>query len=858
MSDPVSQSTDAAAGPSAAFAVVGIGASAGGLEALERLLTSVPIQSGMAYVVVQHLDPDQSSAIVSLLQRVTPMQVCEIVDGMAVQPNVVQVIPPNRDLSIERGLLRLLPLATPHAPRLPIDHFFRALAQDRGENAVGIVLSGMGSDGTQGLRAIKDAGGLTVAQSPAEAAFDSMPQSAIAAGLVDIVVPADKMVEEILACRSHVPLVDSDKVMKALETRESLSAIIALLNQRSHNDFTLYKSTTLFRRIERRVALHRLNSLAEYVIYLRNNAGEIDLLFKELLIGVTSFFRDPAVWESLKLTILTPMLTSWSSDRPVRAWVPACSTGEEAYSLAIAFREVLETATPKVRVSLQIYATDIDADAIVRARQGMFPDSIAADVSPERLARYFVAEENGFRIASDIREMVTFAEQNIISDPPFTKIDILSCRNLLIYFGNELQKTLLPLFHFALNPDGALILGSAEAIGGFSTLFSPVDPKARLFRRVDHPVLRGEIGFPARAFPIRSHQPEDPAAKNGPEPLQSLMERLLLARYCPAAVLVDGDGDILYISGRTGKYLEPAVGKANLNIHAMARDGLHQPLITAIKRALRQDAPLILSGLSIASENSTQTITVTIQRVDRHEATFDMALIVFTDVDHVPLPPKTSRKAARAQAKDALVAELVRTRADLDVTRAEMQSSLEELKSANEEQQATNEELQSANEELTTSKEEMQSMNEELHSINAELQSKVGDLLSVNNDMNNLLNSTEIATVFLDNDMQVRRFTPHATQLFKLIPGDVGRPLSDIATDLRYPSLADDAREVLRTLIFIEKRVPTHGQAWIKVRIMPYRTHDNVIDGVVITFVDISEIKRLEDELREIKGERTE
>ncbi|CCG40227.1 chemotaxis protein CheB [Magnetospirillum molischianum] len=855
MNDPASKSKGDISSSIAAFAVVGIGASAGGLEALERVLGSVPSDSGMAFVVVQHLDPDQPSAIVSLLQRVTPMMVFEARDGMAVRPNVVYVIPPNRDLSIENGLLLLLPLATPHAPRLPIDHFFRALANDRRENAVGIVLSGMGADGTLGLRSIKENGGFTLAQSPIEAAFDSMPRSAITAGVVDIVVPADKMVGEILACRSHVPLVDSGKVLKALETRESLGAIIALLSQRSRNDFTLYKTTTLYRRIERRVALHRMNSLGDYVSYLRDNPIEIDLLFKELLIGVTNFFRDATVWEAFKLKVLIPLLTNWSSDHPVRAWVPACSTGEEAYSLAMLFREALDAVMPKVRIGLQIYATDIDPDAIVRARQGIFPDTIATDVSPERLARFFVAEENGFRIATEIREMVTFAEQNIISDPPFTKIDILSCRNLLIYFSNELQKTLLPLFHFALNPDGTLILGSAEAIGGFASLFVPVDQKARLFRRVDHPVLRSQIGFPVRAFPARLLQPEDPAGKHGPEPLQVLMERLLLNNYCPAAVLVDGDGDILYISGRTGKYLEPAAGKANLNIHAMARDGLHQPLISAIKRALRQESPVILSGLTIASDKGTQTITVTIQRVDRHEATFDMALIVFTDVEHVSLPPKTSRKAARVQAKDALVAELTRTRADLEVTRAEMQSSLEDLKSANEEQQATNEELQSANEELTTSKEEMQSMNEELHSINAELQSKVSDLLSVNNDMNNLLNSTEIATVFLDNDMRVRRFTPHATQLFKLIPGDVGRPLSDITTDLHYKTLTEDAREVLRTLIFIERRISTFGGAWIKARIMPYRTHDNVIDGVVITFVDISEIKRLEDELREIKGE---
>jgi len=858
MNDPVSRGGKEVPASPAAFAIVGIGASAGGLEALEQLLASVPLDSGLAFVIVQHLDPDQPSAIVSLLQRVTPLVVCEAGDGMAVRPEMVLVIPPNRDLSIENGLLRLLPLATPHAPRLPIDHFFTTLAHDRHENAVGIVLSGMGADGTQGLSAIKEFGGLTLAQSPAEAAFDSMPQSAITAGFVDIVVPSDKMIEEILACRRHMVPVDSGKVLKAQETRASLDAIIVLLNQRSHNDFTLYKSTTLYRRIERRVALHRMNSLDDYVRYLRDNPMEIDLLFKELLIGVTSFFRDPAVWDSLKLKILIPLLSNRGNERPVRAWVPACSTGEEAYSLAIVFREALDAVTPKVRVGLQIYATDIDADAIARARQGMFPDTIAGDVSSDRLARFFTAEETGFRIASEIREMVTFAEQNIISDPPFTKIDILSCRNLLIYFGNELQKTLLPLFHFALNPDGALILGSAEAIGGFTTLFVPVDQKARLFRRVDHPVMRSEIGFPARAYSVRTLPSENTIGKHGPEPLQTLMERLLLSRYCPAAVLVDGDGDILYISGRTGKYLEPAAGKANLNIHAMARDGLHYPLITGIKRALRQDTPIVLSGLSIVSENSTQTITVTIQRVDRHEASFDMALIVFTDVDHVPLPPKISRKTAQVQATDNLVAELARTRADLEMTRAEMQASLEDLKSANEEQQATNEELQSANEELTTSKEEMQSMNEELHSINAELQSKVSDLLSVNNDMNNLLNSTEIATVFLDNDMRVRRFTPHATQLFKLIPGDVGRPLSDIATDLHYSTLSDDAREVLRTLIFIEKRIPTVGGGWIKARIMPYRTHDNVIDGVVITFVDISEIKRLEDEINALKGTKSE
>ncbi|WP_244511164.1 chemotaxis protein CheB [Magnetospirillum fulvum] len=832
------------------FTIVGIGASAGGLEALERFLLPIPSGCGLAFVVIQHLDPDQSSAIVSLLQRVTSMEVAEAEDGKTVRPNAVYVIPRNRDLSIREGRLWLLPTAMPHAPRRPVDHFFSALAEDQREFAIGVVLSGMGADGTLGLGAIKASGGLTLAQSPEEAGFDSMPKSAIEAGFVDIVAPASALITEILDCRRR-PVSGLDEE----QSRSALNTIIALLNERSRHDFTLYKTTTLFRRIERRVALHRLDSLPDYVRYLHENPREIDLLFRELLIGVTNFFRDPAVWDAVKAQILVPLVTSHPLGRPIRAWVPACSTGEEAYSLAIVFREILDEIVPPARSVLQIYATDLNAEAITQARQGVFPANIAEDVSPERLNRFFSIDARGYRIAKDIRDMVTFAEQNIISDPPFTKLDILSCRNLLIYFGPDLQKSLLPLFHFALNPDGALILGSAEAIGDFTRLFSPINQKARLFRRINHPVLRSAIRFPGKAVPMLSSQHDASIGERGGETLQGMMERILLSRFCPAAVLVDSDGEILYFSGRTGRYLEPAAGKANLNLHVMARDGIRLPLISAIKRALRQDEAVVLPGLTFMTEGGMKAVTVTVQKMNRPESTFDLALVVFSDVECVSVPHNISRKAARSRVHDAMSDELAHTRAELDVTRAEMQASLEELKSANEEQQATNEELQSANEELITSKEEMQSMNEELHSVNAEMQSKVENLVCVNNDMSNLLNSTEIAMVFLDGEMRIRRFTPYANQLFKLIDSDSGRPLSDIVTDLRYPTLTDDAREVLRTLIFIEKQVPTQNGRWVKVRTIPYRTQDNVIDGVAITFIDVTEIKELQDELKRLKGE---
>ena len=835
-----------------AFPIIGIGCSAGGLEALEKFFSHVPANSGLAFVVVQHLDPTHVSALPELIQRITPMVVREAGNRMAVKPNCIYLIPPNKDLSILHGTLHLLDPVMPRGFRLPIDFFLRTLAEDQHANATGVILSGMGSDGLLGLRAIKDKAGLAVVQDPASAKADSMPRSAIEAGLADIVAPAEELPARIVAYLQMAPGKTAIAPRLEAAAQSALEQIIILLRDRTGNDFSLYKTNTLYRRIERRTALHQIVGIGDYVRYLRKNPQELDLLFKELLIGVTSFFRDPAVWATLSSDVLPGLLAKHPAGKVLRAWVPACSSGEEAYSLAIIFKEALDLVRPNARYSLQIYATDIDPDAVDKARKGVYPTNIAADVSPQRLARHFVEEDDGrYQISREIREMVVFAPHNIIADPPFTKLDILTCRNLLIYFSSQLQKKILPLFHYALNRDGILLLGSAENIGTFAHLFDPLDLKARLYRRSNPPAPIAEVVFPSQVAKNARAGDKMPYVANPAESLDLLTDQLIQQNYAPAAVLVNGDGNILYISGRTGKYLEPAAGRVNINLYAMARPGLREALTGAIGKALRQPQPIYLKDLKVGTNGGTQNVDVTIQGIEKPELLRGRVLVVFNDVASPPAAGGIrSKKAAAGAANNALSLELQQTRETLQATHEEMQTSLEELKSSNEELQSTNEELQSTNEELTTSKEEMQSMNEELQTVNAELQSKVDDLSWVRNDMANLLNSTEIATVFLDEKLNLRRFTPNATSLFKLIPGDIGRPLSHIVTELDYAELKGYAEEVLRTLVFQEKQVNTHDGRWYRVRIMPYRTQENVINGVVITFIDITEIKMLEAELR--------
>jgi chemotaxis methyl-accepting protein methylase len=842
-----------------AFPIVGIGASAGGLEALELFLKHVPEGGGMAFVIVQHLDPTHKGIMVELLQRATPMSVVQVRDRQKVVPEHVYVIPPNKDMSILHGVLHLLDPAAPRGLRLPIDFFFRSLADDCQARSIGVILSGMGSDGTLGLRAIKEKAGVVFVQAPASAKFDGMPRSAIDTGLADVVAPAEQLPGRIIEYLKHAPVVAQPDPSRESKTQGALEKVFILLRTQTGRDFSAYKKSTIYRRVQRRMGLHQIDKIATYVRFLRENPQEIELLSRELLIGVTSFFRDPPAWEKLKEEVIPALLAAHPKGGVLRAWTPGCSTGEEAYSLAMVFKEALERVKPAGNYALQVFATDLDRDAVERARAGVYPAGIAADVSAERLRRFFAQDEHGYRVGKEIRETVVFAPQNVIMDPPFTKLDLLICRNLLIYLDQGMQKKLIPLFHYSLDPGGVLFLGSAESIGAFTHLFAPLAKKARLYRRLD-PVLQAEpVEFPSAFVPYR---PEAASAQRqariaGPS-LQTMADQLLLQRFSPPAVLTNDKGDILYISGRTGKYLEPAAGKANWNIFAMAREGLRYELSNGFQKALRQKAASGLKGLKVGTNGGVQAVDITIYPIEEPQALYGMVMIIFTDVPAPPEPKaagKTPRATSGSDSLAALERDLRQAREEIQTTREEMQTSQEELKATNEELQSTNEELQSANEELTTSKEEMQSLNEELQTVNQELQLKVDELSRANNDMKNLLNSTDIATLFLDDALAVRRFTTRTTGIIKLIAGDAGRPITDITTDLDYPQMVADAREVLRTLVFTEKQVATRDGRWFLVRIMPYRTLENRIDGVVITFSNITAAKKLEAQLRQTRPE---
>ncbi|KRB81818.1 chemotaxis protein CheB [Duganella sp. Root198D2] len=819
-----------------------MGASAGGLDAISEFLASMPSRTGMAFVVLQHQDPSRRGLLPELLRRITSMEVYEIAESTEVRPDHVYVAPPNFDLAFSGGKLMAVETSDTHA-RYPIDSFFRTLAAEKGQAAAGVVFSGMGTDGTAGLRAIQEAGGVTLAQEPNSAKFDSMPRSAITAGVADFVAPPGAMPMWLCQVRS-VPHGGAHGAARA--RRQALRELMSLLQRHTGNNFTEYKMSTVLRRIERRMKLHQLDSMESYVAYLRENTGEVQLLFREMLIGVTSFFRDPTVWEHLCNETIPALLAANPDGAAFKAWVPACSTGEEAYTLAMVFDEAVTRASGLGKFSLQIFATDLHGDAIDKARQGMFGRAVEDALSHERLLRYFIVDGAGYRIRKELRNMIIFAQQNIISDPPFTKLDILSCRNLLIYFNPKLQEQLIPLFHYALKPEGLLVLGSADTPGSYNELFTPVPGCGRIYRRLDASTQRVANYFPTKI--AKAAQPSSievtTMTMNGN--IQTQVEHLLLKAHTPAAVMINSDDDILYIHGRTGTFLEPAAGRANWNIHAMARDGLRYELADLIERANRSESTETVRELLFKDGAASLLVDMTAE-VLREDAHSGHNLLVTFNASPMPARKRGSRGAdPRPQ---ELEQQLTMARLELQAVREEMQTSREELKAANEELQSTNEELQSTNEELTTSKEEMQSLNEELYTVNAELQSKVDDLSLVNSDMKNLLNSTDIAVIFLDSQMNIRRYTNQATQLYKLIATDLNRPLSDIANDLVYPTMEDDAAEVLRSLVFCERQIPTRDGRWFMVRIMPYRTVNNVIDGLVLTFVNVTELKLLEARL---------
>jgi len=838
--------------------IVGLGSSAGGLEACEEFFRHLSPDSGMGFVLVAHLDPTHKALLPELLRRSTTMKVQQAEEGMKVRPNCVFVIPPNADLSIKRGRLHLLEPGSPRGSRMPIDFFFQQLAKDQRGRAIAIILSGMGMDGSLGLRAIKDNLGLVLVQDARTARFEGMPRSAIETGLADFVAPASALPAKLMKYARHAasgtrqPLSATDKATGILHK------VFVQLRAQTGHDFSFYKKNTVYRRLERRMAVHNHHHLAQYLRYLQEHPEETKLLFRELLIGVTNFFRDPEAFEALQEKAIPLLLKNHPRRNTLRVWVPGCSTGEEAYSMGIVLRESLDKLKARGNIKIEMFATDIDVEAIEVARQGLYSGSIEADVSPERLQRFFTKEDGRYRIGKEVRQMIIFATQNLIMDPPFTKLDLLCCRNLLIYFTAELQKRLLPLFHFSLNPGGILMLGSSESIGSSSDHFAVVDNQWKIFTRKESVSARNamaELPSSLVSQPTAPPRAEARAAKDADASLPGLAQRLLLESFAPAAVVINASGDIIYVSGRTGKYLEPSPGKANLNVLAMAREGLRHELGAILRRATSQQREVTARGVKVRCNGGFVFLQLTVRPLSDPELLRGLLLVVFTEVATQPTAPpdKTSSAAARHYRSQIgeLERELKHTREQLQSANEEMETSQEELKSTNEELQSTNEEIQSTNEELTTSKEELQSLNEELVTVNSELQAKVDELSQAGNDMKNLLNSTEIATIFLDNEVRIKRYTPQATKIINLIPGDLGRPIDHVVPKLKYAALVSDVREVIQTLAFKEAQVQTTDQRWYLMRIMPYRTIDNVIDGAVLTFTDITALKELEISLRE-------
>jgi len=862
--------------PKAGFPVIGIGASAGGLAAIEAFFSGMPADSDpeMAFVLVQHLAPDHKSILTDLIQRYTRMQVFEVEDGMIVHPNCAYIIPPNRDMAFLNGTLQLMEPSAPRGHRLPIDFFFRSLAQDQRERAIGIILSGTGSDGTQGIRAIKGEGGMVMAQNPASTEYDGMPRSAIVTGLVDFELPPAEMPAQLIAYLSHTFV----KALRPATIQDYkpdnvLKKIFVLLRAQTNHDFSQYKHSTINRRIERRMAVLQIDSIDSYLKHLQQTPTEVEALFHDLLIRVTSFFRDPETFKALEEKVIPRLFSGKLPNSFIRVWSPGCSTGEEAYSLAIILNEHMEAL--KQRFRIQIFATDIDSQAIGIARSGLYPASITTDITAKRLARFFVPESDGgfFRIHKGIRDMLIFSEQDAIKDPPFSKLDLISCRNLLIYMSGELQKRIIPLFHYALNPGGFLFLGTSETVGEFSNLFTSIDRKLKLFqRKEDFSTLRVPLGrFPTSRPKAEEVFTPSPPARLGfgvagsKIPLRELTEQAILQLITPAAALVNELGDILYLHGRTGLFLEPAPGEAGVNnILKMAREGLLLEITTALHKAVEAKEIVRRPGLQVKTNGNFAIVNLIVcpvmKSTIRKNEPF-LYLVVLEEVTmtvNPPAPPPIPGEDEASNDVDlrilALKQELWAKEEYLKTTNEELETSNEELRSYNEEMQSVNEELQSTNEELETSKEEMQSMNEELATVNTELQTKMTDLSRANNDMNNLLAGTGIGTIFVDEQLRILRFTPSSTEIINLILSDIGRPVGHIASNLvGYDRLTMDAQTVLDTLIPKEMEVQTRAGAWYTMRIQPYRTLDNMILGVVLTFSDITLMKQTQAELLKSK-----
>ncbi|MBE0597756.1 MAG: PAS domain-containing protein, partial [Desulfuromonadales bacterium] len=847
------------------FPLVGIGASAGGLKALERFFDHLPPDSGMAFVVVQHLDPRRESYLGSLLQSHTAMAVRTIEGGMLAAVNTVYIKPPNSSLTIRHGRFHLQQPAVHAGVRLDIDEFFDSLAQDQGENAIAIVLSGAASDGTKGVRAINAADGLVLAQETEEAEYDSMPSHAIKTGVVDLVLPVEKMGEELARYVRHSRTARREVRRQITGKRFDgpLQQVLTTVQRVTGHDFSHYKKNTVRRRIERRLAIHQLDRLADYVRFIGEHPQEVEALFKDLLINVTSFFRDPKAFGALGEE-LAAMLAEHEPERLVRVWVPGCATGEEAYTLAILLLETMEKL--KQSFPVKIYATDINPQSIECGREGRYPESIAADLSEERLGHFFLRQGNDFRVSEQLREMTVFAVHDLTRDPPFSRLDLVSCRNLLIYMDSALQKKVVPLLHYGLRPGGLLLLGTSEEVGPFTEEhFVAVNRKWKLFRarplspagRHPIPVLtlpprfREETGRKQEKKQLPSPAPAVDRGRSSRETaLRQLVETTIMEEYAPPGIVVDERDRVLYFQGDTGRFLSPPRGEPSFELLKMARGGLADILAELLPKARQEKRRLVHKGVSIPLHGFPLTLDVAVKPLV--EAGPGALLVTFEKLD-----AEAGAVGSADAPPDARIAILERqlfaARQELQATIEELETANEGLQNANEELQANNEELQSTNEELETSREELQSTNEELETVNVELKRKNDDLAQTSDDIDNLFSATDIGTVILDTDLRIKRFTPAATRYFRLIPSDIGRPLTDVVSSLTYEEMEADLQEVLRTLKSDSREVRSRSDEWYAVHLVPYRTRENVIAGVILTFTSVTGLKQAEIEAREAR-----
>ena len=836
------------------FPVVGIGASAGGLDALNAFFDNVPAQSGTAYIVAQHLDPTHESLMAELLSRHVDLPVTLVQRRTPLQPDHVYVMPPNRDLSVKNGALVPSKPKETRGRRLPIDHLFRTMAADLKARVICIVLSGTGSDGSLDIKVVKEHGGMVMVQEPNTAAHDGMPRNAIATGMADLVLPAEAMPEALLHYIAHPYLGHSKQTALPIEDSDDiLSRIIAVIRARLNQDFRNYKKSTLLRRIERRMGLRRVDKLADYLALLRKEEGEVRLLGKDLLISVTRFFRDPTSFEALAREFAEYLAESAEPGLPIRVWVVGCATGEEAYSVAIVLMELLGSGS--AARELQIFATDIDAQALDVARAGLYSEGIRADVSPERLRRFFVKEADGYRINQQVRSCITFAEQNLLSDPPFSRLDLITCRNLMIYIEPEMQAKILSLFHYALGPGRYLFLGGSETIGRRRDLFKSLDRKARIYQRIG--VDRAQqVSIPLLPG-TGSRLPESPNREAKLTPATGLVEmchRLLSEEFAPPSLIIDGKGEPLYFFGSADRYLRLPTGVPNQPVTVMARDGLQSVLRRLIKQARQSGEVARTAAVPVKLNGETIRVKVEARPTTVGKDVEGPLIVSFIE------EPSSRAQEAEAQSpmldRDGTVQELENelqtTREDLQSTIEELETANEEMKASNEEAMSMNEELQSTNEELATSKEEMQSLNEELSTVNLELQQRTVELEGTNDDLINLLDSTDVATLFLDKDLLIRRFTASIARLIKLTPADIGRPVTDFSMNFTDPRLIPDAEAVLDRLVPIDREIKTLDGAWYVRHISPFRTQADKIEGAVITFIDITDRKRSEADMRRL------